>query len=75
MDYRPLGKSDLRVSALCLGSMTWGEQNTSEQAGLLAYSPLALVIRQPFVTSTIIAAQPDPCPFTTRARQLEPVVL
>jgi len=32
MDYRPLGRSDIQVSALCLGSMTWGEQNSAEEA-------------------------------------------
>jgi len=31
MKYRTLGASDLRVSELCLGSMTWGSQNTAEQ--------------------------------------------
>ncbi|HEV2511570.1 aldo/keto reductase [Bosea sp. (in: a-proteobacteria)] len=27
-DYRPLGRTDLRVSAITLGTMTWGQQNT-----------------------------------------------
>lgn len=32
MQYRPLGRSQIKVSALCLGSMTWGEQNTQAEA-------------------------------------------
>ncbi|HCO65642.1 MAG TPA: aldo/keto reductase, partial [Alcanivorax sp.] len=24
MEYRPLGNTDLKVSSLCLGTMTWG---------------------------------------------------
>jgi len=32
MDFRRLGRSDLKVSALSLGSMTWGEQNTQADA-------------------------------------------
>lgn len=32
MQLRPLGKTSLHVSALCLGTMTWGEQNTTEEA-------------------------------------------
>jgi len=32
MEYRILGGSELRVSALCLGSMTWGRQNSEAQA-------------------------------------------
>lgn len=31
MHYRRLGRSDLEVSLICLGSMTWGEQNTQDE--------------------------------------------
>ena len=32
MEYRPLGRSDLDVSTICLGTMTWGQQNTEQEA-------------------------------------------
>ena len=32
MEYRQLGNSNTDVSVICLGSMTWGEQNTQDQA-------------------------------------------
>jgi aryl-alcohol dehydrogenase-like predicted oxidoreductase len=32
MHYRPLGRTDLKVSALCLGTMTFGEQNSAADA-------------------------------------------
>lgn len=32
MQYRKLGQSDIDVSVICLGTMTWGQQNSEEQA-------------------------------------------
>ena len=31
MRYRPLGDTGIDVSVICLGTMTWGEQNTREE--------------------------------------------
>ena len=31
MNYKKLGNTNLDVSTICLGTMTWGEQNTQEE--------------------------------------------
>ena len=31
MNFKKLGNTDLKVSTICLGTMTWGEQNTQEE--------------------------------------------
>jgi aryl-alcohol dehydrogenase-like predicted oxidoreductase len=31
MEFRPLGRTGLNVSAICLGTMTWGQQNTQAE--------------------------------------------
>ena len=32
MPQRPLGRTEIKVSVICLGTMTWGEQNTETEA-------------------------------------------
>ena len=31
MNYKNLGNTDLKVSTICLGTMTYGEQNTQQE--------------------------------------------
>lgn len=32
MELRPLGRTDIKVTSVCLGTMTWGQQNTEVEA-------------------------------------------
>jgi aryl-alcohol dehydrogenase-like predicted oxidoreductase len=32
MELRPLGRTDIKVTSVCLGTMTWGQQNTEAEA-------------------------------------------
>ena len=32
MNFKKLGNTDIKVSSICLGTMTWGEQNTQKDA-------------------------------------------
>ena len=32
MNYKKLGNTNIEVSAICLGTMTWGEQNNQKDA-------------------------------------------
>ena len=32
MEYRKLGNTDIDVSVICLGTMSYGEQNTEKEA-------------------------------------------
>ena len=59
MQYTTLGQSDLKVSQICLGSMTWGVQNT--QADANAQIELALSSGINFIdTAEMYAIPPSP---------------
>ena len=32
MNFRKLGNTEIKVSTICLGTMTWGEQNSQKDA-------------------------------------------
>ena len=66
MDYRKLGDTDLSVSALCLGSMTWGQQNSEAEGH--AQLDYAFAHGVNFIDTAEIYAIP-PCPETQGATE------
>lgn len=59
MEYSTLGSSNLSVSRICLGSMTWGKQNTQEDANQQIYYALSQGIN--FIdTAEMYAVPPSP---------------
>ncbi|MDA9982941.1 NADP(H)-dependent aldo-keto reductase [Gammaproteobacteria bacterium] len=57
MKYNNLGNTDIKVSRICLGSMTWGEQNTPDQAH--AQLDLALDMGVNFIDTAEMYAVPS----------------
>ncbi|MGR6832145.1 aldo/keto reductase [Aliivibrio wodanis] len=59
MEYSTLGSSNLSVSRICLGSMTWGQQNSQEDANQQIDYALSLGIN--FIdTAEMYAVPPSP---------------
>ena len=59
MEYRELGRTGTKVSALCLGTMTWGEQNSEAEGHAQMDYALARGINF-FDTSEMYAVPPKP---------------
>lgn len=59
MDYRELGRTGTKVSALCLGTMTWGQQNSEADGHAQMDYALAHGINF-FDTSEMYAVPPKP---------------
>lgn len=59
MEYRELGQTGVKVSALCLGTMTWGQQNTEADGHAQMDYALANGINF-FDTSEMYAVPPKP---------------
>ena len=59
MEYRSLGETDLKVSSICLGTMTFGEQNSAEEAAAQLDRALAaglIAVASALATSGLLRA-------------------
>ena len=68
MEYRILGSSNLKVSALALGTMTFGEQNSEAEAH--AQLDLAVSNGVNFIDTAEMYPVPPPCRNRTSYREL-----
>lgn len=59
MEFRRLGRTDLNVSSICLGTMTWGEQNTEAEGHAQMDAALEHGINF-FDTAELYAVPPKP---------------
>ena len=59
MEFRPLGRTGLKVSACCLGTMTWGEQNTEAEGHAQMDEAVARGVNF-FDTAELYAIPPKP---------------
>ena len=59
MEYRELGRTGIKVSSMCLGTMTWGEQNTEAEGHEQMDYAIAQGINF-FDTSEMYAVPPKP---------------
>lgn len=67
MQYRKLGHTDIDVSVICLGSMTWGEQNTLAEA----YQQLDYAVEQGVNFIDTAELYPSPMRAETQGRTEE----
>ena len=58
MEYRKLGHTDIKVSAISLGTMTWGKQNTEAEGHEQMYYALDMGINF-FDTAELYAIPPE----------------
>ena len=47
MEYRLLGRSGLKISALTLGTMTFGGEGFFAKAGIFVWAPIGTIERGP----------------------------
>jgi len=57
MNYRKLGNTDLDVSTICLGTMTWGEQNSQEEG----FEQMDYALDQGINFFDVAEMYPSPC--------------